>query len=256
MAAFSQRTAALPYGIEISYADSGPVPGSTDYTTVILIHGSAFNGHGFEKLHRLAWKRNMRTVALQRREYPGSTRYTDIELDDLRNGRKAFTDGLAHLVASFVHYFVETQDIPQMSADGRSGGVAIVGWSLGTVTAMSLFADPEVIPSDLYTVLERYIKDLILYDPPYISFGYDLPPDSRVHNPWPKPSNGQTTEDLYRSFETWVSSYYNVPINWSGDINALDHRPRGDVATVDSWTYDQRARYFTMEAALRSEYAM
>lgn len=30
-------------GIQLFYTDSGPVPGSTDYTTLVIFHGSAFN---------------------------------------------------------------------------------------------------------------------------------------------------------------------------------------------------------------------
>jgi hypothetical protein len=34
-------------GTELFYTDSGPVPGSTDYTTLVIYHGSAFTGREF-----------------------------------------------------------------------------------------------------------------------------------------------------------------------------------------------------------------
>jgi len=43
MANVQHLTAQFPGSIELAYIDSGPVPGSSDYTTVVLIHGSAFN---------------------------------------------------------------------------------------------------------------------------------------------------------------------------------------------------------------------
>lgn len=36
-------SAQLPDGKKIAYLDSGPVPGSVDYVTVVLIHGTRYN---------------------------------------------------------------------------------------------------------------------------------------------------------------------------------------------------------------------
>ncbi|KAG6886754.1 hypothetical protein C0995_005196, partial [Termitomyces sp. Mi166 len=82
----SSHTYTLTDGINIYFTDSGSPPSSTDYTTLIILHGSAFNGEGFEKMHAFAHGFNLRTVIWNRREYPGSTKYTDVEIDDLHNG--------------------------------------------------------------------------------------------------------------------------------------------------------------------------
>lgn len=34
-------------GTELFYTDSGPVPGSNDYTTLVIYHGSAYTGREF-----------------------------------------------------------------------------------------------------------------------------------------------------------------------------------------------------------------
>ncbi len=34
-------------GGELFYTDSGPIPGSTDYKTIIIFHGSAFTGRQY-----------------------------------------------------------------------------------------------------------------------------------------------------------------------------------------------------------------
>jgi hypothetical protein len=43
MANFTEHTIKLPDGIELLYTDSG-VPNTTSYTTLIVLHGIAFNG--------------------------------------------------------------------------------------------------------------------------------------------------------------------------------------------------------------------
>jgi hypothetical protein len=40
---YTEHTAILPDGIEIYYTDSG-APRSNDYTTLVVLHGSGFNG--------------------------------------------------------------------------------------------------------------------------------------------------------------------------------------------------------------------
>jgi hypothetical protein len=36
-------------GTELFYTDSGPVPGSTDYTTLVIYHGNACTGREFHR---------------------------------------------------------------------------------------------------------------------------------------------------------------------------------------------------------------
>jgi acetyl esterase/lipase len=43
MANFTEHTIKLPDGIELLYTDSG-APNTASYTTLIVLHGSAFNG--------------------------------------------------------------------------------------------------------------------------------------------------------------------------------------------------------------------
>ncbi|KAG5721252.1 hypothetical protein E4T56_gene2465, partial [Termitomyces sp. T112] len=59
---FTSNTAQLPDGIDIFFTDSGPPPGSTDYTTIIVLHGIAFTGDNLKKLHNHAHAFNLRTV--------------------------------------------------------------------------------------------------------------------------------------------------------------------------------------------------
>lgn len=40
---YNEYTVKLPDGVEIYYTDSG-APRSNDYTTLVILHGSGFNG--------------------------------------------------------------------------------------------------------------------------------------------------------------------------------------------------------------------
>lgn len=122
----------------------------------------------FEKLHGYAHGMNLRTVIWNRRDYAGSTRYTDAELSDLRKGREIFLDRLAVQLGQFLEQFIERVGVPKISGDHKSGGFAIMGWSMGVASAMPLFSKRHLIPYDL---LESYVKDLIIYGtPPYVLY--------------------------------------------------------------------------------------
>ena len=160
--AFSSNTLTLPEDIQIYFTDSGPPPSSTDYTTAIFIHGSSFNGRSFEGLHAHAHSHNLRIVIITRREYKGSTPLFDWELDDLQHGRKAFLDRMGAQLAQFIQQFVqmETSTIPKIGRDGKTGGIAVVGWSFGAIYALAMFSVPDLVNQSF---LKDYIKDLVLY---------------------------------------------------------------------------------------------
>ncbi|KDR80048.1 hypothetical protein GALMADRAFT_61697 [Galerina marginata CBS 339.88] len=249
------RTFSLSGGSDIFFTDSGAPAGSTDYTTLIVLHGSAFNGRNLEILHDYAHKYNLRTVIWNRREYPGSTKYTDAELEDYNEGRKAFLDGLAIQVCEFLKQYVKKENIPKISADRNSGGFAIMGWSMGTATAMPLFSDPTLISAESYILLEQYVKDLILYDPPYLSFGYEPPADPKAYNVWADPAF-KTPKELYHNFALWVSSFFDHP-DVSGSTYGLNYKDRStDSATVSLWTQEEFERNFSESAVSRSEFRM
>ncbi|KAF9002892.1 hypothetical protein BDQ17DRAFT_1242627 [Cyathus striatus] len=251
---FTPHTYTLDEGIQIFYTDSGPVPNSNDYTTLIIFHGSAFTGHGFEKLHDVAKDYNLRTVIWNRRDYPGSTPYTDEELEDLKLGHQIFIERLGKLVTQFIYKFINRERIPAMTEDRRKGGIALMGWSMGTATEMSFLLDDKLISSEIYNSLEPYVKDLVLYDPPFRSFGFDVPADSNPYIPWTDP-DCKTPEELYQNFLYWVSSYYDHP-SLPVSIHDLDFRKRTDNRTVSKWTPEQFAKFYCEPAAVRSELPM
>ncbi|KAF8630663.1 hypothetical protein AX15_002811 [Amanita polypyramis BW_CC] len=254
---FTSAIAKLPDGIKITYADSGPVQNDPLYTTLVLLHGSTLNSHTFEKVHSSAAKHGLRTVAIQRRHYAGSTRYTEQELDDLKNGRQVFLDRLAASTVHLLKYLVEELKIPKVTHGGK-GGIALLGWSMGVSTVMTILDGTKAALPELHEFLTPYLKKIIFLDPPAIAFGTDVPSDSRLCTPWLdlEPS----TEDCGAVFLAWVSSYTDVPKfdDWydTNDINALDGRKRADHASVDSWSVKDFEYMCEPEAAARCENPM
>ncbi|KAJ8507959.1 hypothetical protein ONZ45_g9718 [Pleurotus djamor] len=239
----------LPDGNDVYYIDSGPVAGCKDYTTLILVHGSVVNARSFDRVHEIAGKNRLRTVALNRRDYPGTTRYTDDELADLKLGQEAVLQRTSVQLAHFITEFINLNDIPLPGGHG-TGGVVVVGWSMGVASVLSLFAYPTALPPRCHDALTRYVRSLVLYDPPYLAFGMELPGDTSIYNIWSE-LDSKPHEEVYRSFGEWVSSYFDVPENWSGSINDLDGRKSTGRMTVLS--QEDQNRSVSLDVAMRSE---
>jgi hypothetical protein len=100
---------------------------------------------------------------VNRRQYAGSTNYTDAEMQELEGGQKTFMESIGRQVANFLLWFAETNKIPQISANRRTGGISLMGWSFGNATTLSILGHPEAMPKDLYQRLEPYFRQLIMY---------------------------------------------------------------------------------------------
>lgn len=117
----------------------------------------------FDKVHELAAPRNLRTIAVQRREYPGSTPYTNQELDDMIHGRQALMDDTAVLMAQFIQYLARDLKVPKIT-DGRlDSGIALLGWSVAAGTALAPLSDPDLLSQDLKKTLDDYLRQVIIF---------------------------------------------------------------------------------------------
>ncbi|KAJ7179679.1 hypothetical protein C8R46DRAFT_887763 [Mycena filopes] len=248
---YTDHTFKASDGIEIFYTDSG-APSTVDYTTLVVLHGSAFNGDGLVGLHEHAHKNNLRVVLWNRRDYRGSTKYTDAELKDLHEGRKVFQDRLALQLAEFFQYFIKHENTPALTADRKAGGFILMGWSFGNATTLSLLSDSAVIPKGIYNMIEPYIMSLVMYDPPYTALGYILPDQEKYYDPWTDPDY-PTPEQLYDNFQQWVSSYYTHKNIGSGNREEMSFEKRTEKRTVAGWTEEQKEKYFDKVAAVRTE---
>ncbi|KAF9020543.1 alpha/beta-hydrolase [Hymenopellis radicata] len=240
-------------GDKLFYTDTGPVPDSTDYKTLFLFHGSAFTGHTFHRLIPMAAANNLRLVIVNRRDYPGSTKYTDEELQSLKEGKQEFLEAVGRETLTFLSWYVKNHDIPKLSADRKLGGIVVLGWSLGAATPLAMLAYPETIPKELYDSVEPYLKQAVLYDPPLLAFGYDQPPE--LYNPFTDPDL-KTPEEVFANFGVWVSSYYNHPDLSTRSPKGLDDRKRGPRFTVETMTPEDMEVCFSAESAQRMEFPM
>jgi len=258
MSSFSTHTAPISNGLEFCYFDSGAPPGSDDYATVIILHGSAFTANTFSKVHAHAHERNIRTVAVKRRGYAPTSVYTDKELEDIAVGSRSFLDRIGLHIAEFIAYFIKQNKIPKATTKD-SGGVVVLGWSMGCASALSLFSDTVqgTFSPGLYDELKSYIRQLILYDPPFLAFGWSIPPEfdlSIIYDPW-DPNRKTPPEQQFQVFKAWVGSYYDHPENPTS-INDLDHRMKTNHITFDAWTDDDWKDNYDEEAAIKTEFRM
>ncbi len=82
----------------------------------------------------MAAANNLRLVIPNRRDYAGSTKYHDDDLQSLREGKREFLESVGLETITFLAWYVKTYGIPKLSADRKSGGLVTIGWSLGAST--------------------------------------------------------------------------------------------------------------------------
>ncbi|KAI5121420.1 hypothetical protein M0805_006183 [Coniferiporia weirii] len=196
--------------IELAYIDSGPVPGDT-YTTLVCVHGHTYHAQTFSRLPPLAPRHNLRIIALNRRDYTGSTPFSPAELADLTGSSEPahtrFLQARGAEIARFLVRMVVEKNLPRASADGKSGGLALLGWSLGNLTTMAFVSNLDTYPREVLETLEPYLRTFFMYELPDNSLGHPAP-EGGFH-PYEDPSIPDRMRGIV--FGTWASSYYVHP---------------------------------------------
>ncbi|KIK69443.1 hypothetical protein GYMLUDRAFT_152193 [Collybiopsis luxurians FD-317 M1] len=261
MCSIRPKTYSLSGGIELSFTDVGAPPNSDDYTTVFILHGSVFNAYQFHKVHSYAHAFNLRTVLVHRRDYTGSTPYALTELQEIEQGSRVFWEQSSAQLAEFLGMFIEEEKIPKLKEHSRNGGIAMLGWSMGAVPVLSFLATAKkpLVSPGLLELLEGYIGECVLYDPPYLALGYPLPSNQPNYIPWVIPDPNVSQEEMPVIFSQWISSYYDHPcydpasrsLRSSATIYDFDGaRPTGDkVNSLSSWTEEEIAKGIERKAA-------
>ncbi|KAE9405642.1 hypothetical protein BT96DRAFT_789994, partial [Gymnopus androsaceus JB14] len=217
----------------ILFSDTGPVQQMDEYTTLVVVHGTSFNSGIFGRILNIGLEHKMRIVLLTRREYKGSCPYTDKELALLNQGKKEFLEIVGNELAYFLLWFAETQQIPRASLDKKSGGIALLGWSMGNHATLSLLGQHHAVPVEKYSKLSLYLRHLIIHDPPFTSLGYPGP--TYGYHPFKDPDL-TTLEAKVTNFSVWVTEYYKHPGYDSRELFNLDSRKHGDNASVEWFT--------------------
>ncbi|KAJ7867001.1 hypothetical protein B0H14DRAFT_2504229 [Mycena olivaceomarginata] len=205
---------ALNSGVVFAYTDSGAVPGSADYTTVVIIHGHTFHNGTFQRLNPLAQPNSLRIISVNRREYPGSSPYSAEDLTVFAEGsdaeRACLLEQQGRDLAMFLDGLIAELSIP------KSGGIALVGWSLGALFVLALIACIETLPTATQERLSSFVKNVIMLQCPSLAFGVPSPPGRLI--PYTDPD--VAPEDRGPAFAKWVSSYF---IHGDLSTHDIDH---------------------------------
>ncbi|KAL0563546.1 hypothetical protein V5O48_018520 [Marasmius crinis-equi] len=268
MMVLSQKTYQITDDVRLFFTDSGAPPDSTDYTTIVAVHGFGFSGVCFEKLQSQAHAYNLRVVALNRRDYAGSTPFSDDELDALKGGDDTRARGsierLGLHIALFLRKFVEEEGVPSVTNAGngrKRGGLAVMGWSMGALTAIAPFANPNALGEETYGVLKGYIRDLILYDPPFIVLGLPIPTSinpEKLHFPHAPPNvKHREPQEIFENFVRFVGSRYQYEIRdgvaTPASIEESGSLPRTEQCVMDLWSRDEFERLTDVAASMGAD---
>jgi len=218
--------------VQFLYDDSGPPIGVTTYPTLILFHGAAFHSPIFLRMSQLSANHGMRIVAVNLRDYPGSTPFTTDELDALRHGDRdtqaSMISDRGHELALFLVWFIQSSEIPplaiaesSMEGDGSftSGGLSILGWSWGNSAILSFLSHADSLPMKMQVLLEKYLRTYVIYDPPYFALGADDPTLEEMYSPLRDPTI--PPETLGGIFALWVSGYYTHSSSMLSSISTI-----------------------------------
>ena len=125
---------------------------------------------GFRSLIPIGKELNLRLVLLNLRGYPGSTPYSDDELELFggspnEQGKALKARGFE--LATFLRWFIEKESIPQIhtaaGGDKAVGGLSILAWSGGNSQTMPLFAYADELPEETQALLDKYLRSFIMY---------------------------------------------------------------------------------------------
>ncbi|KAH9835552.1 Alpha/Beta hydrolase protein [Rhodofomes roseus] len=202
-------------GTRLYYEDTGAPPDSSDYTTLVLVHGGVFNGSTFRPMFKHAEEHNMRLVAVNNRDYRGSTPLSPSDLDALRSVELDEQRSMIHArgmeLAAFLVWFIQQENIPPRSQNleaTRAGGLAFLGWSWGNTMTMSFLAQAERMDEEARRTLHSFMTAFIMFDS--ARHGLGVPPAMLAG--LRAPARGQDeTVDRDNDFEHRLSGYYAHP---------------------------------------------
>ncbi|RDX50214.1 hypothetical protein OH76DRAFT_463824 [Lentinus brumalis] len=222
-------------GAVLYYEESGVPNGSTDYVTIVLIHGTCFHSGIYRRMIPYAADHSLRLVLLNLRGYPGSTPYSTSELDLLEGGSTASDDtgspqdmalqARGMEVAQFLRWFIKTENIPAIRDTGSGkllGGLSVLSWSGGNAATFAMFAHADKLPGETKSLFDTYLRSFVMYDPSSTGVGSPAPPGLKTVNV----DRSATFEEQAMQFGLQVGSFY-PPFTVSDNLDAArSHPPR------------------------------
>ncbi len=121
----------------------------------------------FERIMKSSAAAGVRFVAVNRRDYPGSTPLTEEDLRVLQSGtddeRATFLSTQATQLATFIVRYIEQNRIPVISSDRKTGGILLLGWSLGCTFGLSILSNADAYPEAVRTKLALYLRSYVMF---------------------------------------------------------------------------------------------
>ncbi|KAK0471021.1 hypothetical protein IW261DRAFT_1514100 [Armillaria novae-zelandiae] len=262
-------------GVELAYIDSGAPPHASSYTTIFAVHGMIYTNQTFQKVLNVAPSQGVRFVAIQRRPFPGSTPFTAEELNVILTGgsseaeRDAQMAARGHEMASFVDTFIQKFKLPPLSDDGKTGGVALLGWSEGGAFPIAAIASSDTLPAHVQARLSSYVRSLIVYESAPPVLGFPTPTqnwaplnDTTMPKNLRLPAFGQWSTGYFDHGDitlssahnldslSWVLSspervptFYNIPVDQLKTITTYGNDALTDVPFLHFFSYQLQAVY-------------
>ncbi|KAJ3572419.1 hypothetical protein NP233_g3092 [Leucocoprinus birnbaumii] len=201
---------------KLAYTDTGAPSRAGPYTTVFAVHGMAFNSGTctgiFEPVQALAKSVNIRFVAVTRRNYKGSSPFTEEELRVMNGGgsedeKSAFIVNRGVELLNFIDRFLIEKDIStEAPRKGEPGGIAIIGWSLGNTVTLSAIANVKFAAPVVRDRLGPLIHTLIMHECARAVLGHPI--DQRTWAPWHLVDQTIPEDAEMPFFACWISSYF------------------------------------------------
>lgn len=225
--------------VKIAYSDTG-APESQTYLTIFAIHGIAFSNYVFKRLESSARAAGVRLVSLSRRGYHSTSPYTPSEHHLIRGGckdtRATLFNEQCHDLGLFISKFIYQHKLPPVSADGKHGGVAILGWSMGSVFACGILTALPSQPAEFRELFTAHVRGLILFDVAAITLGKPLLPKE-----WMPLFDPSITEaEGLSMFVSWVTSYFDHNSRMDQDPEGLSYVPPSTTRTPSIYRMDRR----------------
>jgi len=209
-------------GAELSYIDSGP-PSKSPYITLFAVHGMCFTNLIFQNVQPILLAQGVRLVAPNRRHFPGSTPYTPEELGVVLGGseeqKDAWVASRGHELLTFIDTFCQKHNIPPISADGKSGGIAILGWSLGVPFANAALSSVHNFPADVRARLGSRLRAYMAHEPAPAALGLPSPEKNWA----PVLEETIPAELRLKAFTHWVTAYFEHEDLPKRDLNTLSY---------------------------------
>jgi pimeloyl-ACP methyl ester carboxylesterase len=117
----------------------------------------------FQQVLPLAASKGFRMVCLNRRDYPGSTAYTDAELKALSEGDADVLESRGVELAYVLVDLVDALSLPMPTVDGNEGGLGLMGWSMGNLFTLGAIASVSALQPRVQLELQSYLRKLIVF---------------------------------------------------------------------------------------------